>query len=675
MKNELHQSGSLYLRQHANNPVHWQLWSADVLAQAVKDERLLLLSIGYSSCHWCHVMEEESFEDEEVAALMNAHFTSIKIDREERPDLDARYMSAVQLMTGQGGWPLNCIALPDGTPVWGGTYFSKADWMAALSQISQMWKETPQTIQDYAQQMREGLSDMVLVSTSGTPGSFVASDLEDVLIPWMRGWDEVNGGLTHAPKFPMPSNYSYLLQHGILSQNDRTLSFVHNTLNKMALGGIYDFVHGGFTRYATDRFWKVPHFEKMLYDNAQLIGLYAKAYRNDHQDLYAQTISQTVSWLQREMKLDSGLYAAALDADSATSENPREEGGYYTWRIDELEDLALPHFEAFKWYFDISEHSAWEGKYILHRTQPIKALAERLDIDEAAANEILLHWQQVLAGASADRIESCPKPLRDPKALTCWNALLVVGLAEAHRALPKNGYDKMATALLDTLLHTVCANGKIAHQYLHGAAEGDGFLDDYSSMGKALVEVFLLTGNEVYLEHAKQTATSIEKLFPLEGAFRLYTNAFDSNWQKQLEIEDNVIPSANSMWADFFHSVGLLADHTDWKTQAQRALSAIHTKVFRYGPNFSNWLEQGLTQAFDSKELVITGPGAKAAAEDLQRTYLQPGTLILWSEEPSDLAHFKGRISTTLTYYLCSNNACQLPTTELNQLLNLWQPS
>ena len=675
MKNELHQSGSLYLRQHANNPVHWQLWSADVLAQAVKDERLLLLSIGYSSCHWCHVMEEESFEDEEVAALMNAHFTSIKIDREERPDLDARYMSAVQLMTGQGGWPLNCIALPDGTPVWGGTYFSKADWMAALSQISQMWKETPQTIQDYAQQMREGLSDMVLVSTSGTPGSFVASDLEDVLIPWMRGWDEVNGGLTHAPKFPMPSNYSYLLQHGILSQNDRTLSFVHNTLNKMALGGIYDFVHGGFTRYATDRFWKVPHFEKMLYDNAQLIGLYAKAYRNDHQDLYAQTISQTVSWLQREMKLDSGLYAAALDADSATSENPREEGGYYTWRIDELEDLALPHFEAFKWYFDISEHSAWEGKYILHRTQPIKALAERLDIDEAAANESLLHWQQVLAGASADRIESCPKPLRDPKALTCWNALLVVGLAEAHRALPKNGYDKMATALLDTLLHTVCANGKIAHQYLHGAAEGDGFLDDYSSMGKALVEVFLLTGNEVYLEYAKQTATSIEKLFPLEGAFRLYTNAFDSNWQKQLEIEDNVIPSANSMWADFFHSVGLLADHTDWKTQAQRALSAIHTKVFRYGPNFSNWLEQGLTQAFDSKELVITGPGAKAAAEDLQRTYLQPGTLILWSEEPSDLAHFKGRISTTLTYYLCSNNACQLPTTELNQLLKLWQPS
>jgi len=225
MKNELHQSGSLYLKQHANNPVHWQLWSADALAQAVRDQRLLVLSIGYSSCHWCHVMEEESFEDEEVATLMNAHFTSIKIDREERPDLDARYMNAVQLMTGQGGWPLNCIALPDGTPVWGGTYFSKADWMAALSQIAQMWQESPQTIEEYAEQMREGLIDMLKVSKSGTPGTFEAADFEDVLVPWMRGWDERNGGLTHAPKFPMPSNYSYLLQHGILSEERENAVF------------------------------------------------------------------------------------------------------------------------------------------------------------------------------------------------------------------------------------------------------------------------------------------------------------------------------------------------------------------------------------------------------------------------------------------------------------------
>ena len=673
MKNELHQSGSLYLKQHANNPVHWQLWSADVLAQAVRDQRLLVLSIGYSSCHWCHVMEEESFEDEEVAALMNAHYTSIKIDREERPDLDARYMNAVQLMTGQGGWPLNCIALPDGTPVWGGTYFSKADWMAALAQIAQMWQVSPQTIEEYAEQMREGLTDMVKVSKSGTPGTFEAADFEDVLVTWMRGWDERNGGLTHAPKFPMPSNYSYLLQHGMLSRNERTLSFVHTTLQKMALGGIYDFVHGGFTRYATDRFWKVPHFEKMLYDNAQLIGLYAKAYRDHSMPLYAQTIADTATWLQKEMQLDNGLYAAALDADSTTPEKSREEGGYYTWRMEELEGMGLPNFDAFQWYFDITEHSAWEGKYILHRSQPIEHLAERLNMDLTTAHVQLLQWQQRLTDAAADRLSTHPKPLRDPKALTCWNALLVTGFAEAHRALPENGYDQAATSLLDTLVKTVWQNGAIAHQYLNDAAEGEGFLDDYSSFGQALLEGYLLTGNSTYLERAKEIATRIEHIFPFEGAFRVYTPSVEAAWQKQLEIEDNVIPSANSMWAHFFQSLGVIVDRNDWKEQASSALRAVHSKVFRYGPNFSNWLDLGLTRAYGTKELVITGPGAKAAAEDLQRTHYQPGTLVLFSEEASELAHFKGRVGQMLTYYLCSNNTCQLPTTDRNELLKQWK--
>ena len=673
MRNELHQSGSLYLKQHANNPVHWQLWSEELLAQAAQELHLLVVSIGYSSCHWCHVMEEESFEDAEVAALMNTHFTSIKIDREERPDLDARFMSAVQLMTGQGGWPLNCIALPDGTPVWGGTYFSKADWMAALSQIAQMWQETPERVEAYAAQMREGLLDMVQVSKSGTPGSFVGSDLEEVLIPWMRVWDEHNGGLTHAPKFPMPSNYSYLLQHGILSQNDKTCSFVYTTLQKMALGGINDFVHGGFTRYATDRFWKVPHFEKMLYDNAQLIGLYAKAYRTNPQELYAQTLAHTVNWLQKEMKLDSGLYAAALDADSPTPENGREEGGYYTWHKKELEAMALPHFEAFKWYFDISEHSAWEGKFILHRTQPIKQLAERLNSDSAAANALLLQWQQAVAKASNDRIQTHPKPLRDPKALTCWNALLVVGLCEAHRALPENGYDAAAIALLETLLQTVWRDGQVAHQYLNHTAQGEGFLDDYSSLGQALIAGFLLTGNQVYLAQATTIAQRIESLFPLEGAFRVYTNDVAASWQKQLEIEDNVIPSANSIWAHFFQSLGTLVNRSDWKDQAQQATRSVHSKVFKYGPNFSNWLELGLLQAFGAKELVVTGPGAKAAAEELQRTNYQPGTMVLFSEESSELVHFKGRVGDTLTYYLCSNATCQLPTTEREKLLQQWK--
>ena len=504
--------------------------------------------------------------------------------------------------------------------------------MSALSQIAEMWQESPQTIEDYAEQMREGLMDMLKVSKSGTPGTFEVADFEDVLVPWMRGWDERNGGLTHAPKFPMPSNYSYLLQHGILSSSERTLSFVHTTLQKMALGGIYDFVHGGFTRYATDRFWKVPHFEKMLYDNAQLIGLYAKAYRNNSSPLYAQTIADTVAWLQKEMQLDNGLYAAAVDADSATPENTREEGGYYTWRMEELEGIGLANFDAFQWYFDITEHGSWEGKYILHRTQPIESLADRLRIDLSTAHALVLQWQQRLSRAAADRLNTHPKPLRDPKALTCWNALLVIGFAEAHRALPEKGYDQAATSLLDALVNTVWQKDAIAHQYLNDAAEGDGFLDDYSSFGQALLEGFLLTGNSMYLKRAHELAERIERIFPFEGEFRVYTPAVEAAWQKQLEIEDNVIPSANSMWAHFYQSMGTIADRNDWKEQAQQALRTVHSKVFRYGPNFSNWLELGLMRAYGAKELVITGSGAKAAAEDLQRTHYQPGTLEHFSE-------------------------------------------
>ena len=296
-----------------------------------------------------------------------------------------------------------------------------------------------------------------------------------------------------------------------------------------------------------------------------------------------------------------------------------------------------------------------------------------MNTDVATARELLLQWQQLLTRAAADRLSTHPKPLRDPKSLTCWNALLVRGFAEAHRALPENGYDQAATNLLEALINSVWQNGEIAHQYLNGEAEGEGFLDDYSSFGQALLEGFLLTGNSIYFDHAQEIAKSIERIFPFEGAFRVYTPSFEAAWQKQLEIEDNVIPSANSMWAHFFQYLGVIADRNDWKEQAQLALRAVHSKVFRYGPNFSNWLELGLMRAYGAKELVITGSGAKAAAEELQRAHYQPGTLVLFSESASELAHFKGRVGHTLTYYLCSNNTCQLPTTDLNELLKLWK--
>jgi uncharacterized protein YyaL (SSP411 family) len=288
--NELNTSSSLYLRQHKDNPVHWKLWSPETLNSAEKEQKLMIISIGYSSCHWCHVMEEESFEKESVAQIMNDNYVSIKIDREERPDIDARYMSAVQLMTGAGGWPLNVIALPDGTPVFGGTYFNQEDWVSALSQIAQMWQDQPDRIKDYGKEMRSGLNEMIEVSLKAKNGGFKPEDFQDVAAFWQRTIDPVNGGPNGSPKFPLPSNYSFLLDYALLAKDTGMTDYVFNTLNHMALGGIFDQLHGGFTRYSTDRFWKVPHFEKMLYDNAQLISLYSKAHRASPMKLYIKVL-------------------------------------------------------------------------------------------------------------------------------------------------------------------------------------------------------------------------------------------------------------------------------------------------------------------------------------------------------------------------------------------------
>ncbi|MGB1736248.1 MAG: thioredoxin domain-containing protein, partial [Schleiferiaceae bacterium] len=466
MSNELHLSKSLYLQQHAENPVHWKQWSQDVLDEAQLKDKLVLISIGYSSCHWCHVMEHESFEDGAVASLMNAHYTSIKVDREERPDLDARYMSAVQLMTGQGGWPLNVIALPDGTPVWGGTYFSKADWSAALEQIAQLWREDRETVLSYGTKMQEGLKELVAVHKDAVADTFTPSDLEDVLVPWMRSWDPNWGGNNRAPKFPMPTNYQYLLQYGIVTGQSAVLDYVHHTLERMSYGGLYDSVHGGFTRYATDRFWKVPHFEKMLYDNGQLLQLFALAQRHRPSEHYAQILRQTWSFLQQHMALPCGLFGAALDADSPTPESPREEGGFYTWSKEELVTEKLWEQEHFREYFDLGPHSAWEGKYILHRPLSDEEFCAKFELSMEELKALKTQWFDVLEKASRAREQSHPKPALDPKAIVSWNALLVSGLAQAHWALPHEGFDRAAAQLLEHLWTLTYTDQGLHHQYI-----------------------------------------------------------------------------------------------------------------------------------------------------------------------------------------------------------------
>ena len=675
MSNNLHRSKSLYLQQHAGNPVHWQMWDNAVLEAAKAKNQLLIISIGYSSCHWCHVMEHESFEDEEVALLMNTHYTSIKVDREERPDIDARYMAAVQLMTGQGGWPLNCIALPDGTPVWGGTYFSKSDWLAALEQIATMYFDDPNTVIEYGNKLKSGLAEMVEVNKNPEKNSFSKSDLEDVLVPWMRSWDRQWGGMNRAPKFPMPSNYHYLLRYGVLSGHSEVQNYLHLSLERMSYGGLFDFVHGGFTRYATDRFWKVPHFEKMLYDNAQLLGLFASAQRHRPSKHYAAVLLQTKSFLEHWMQLNNGLFGAALDADSATPESIREEGGFYTWTQEELQDLDLWDTPLFKAYFDLGPNAKWEGKYILHRTQSDLEFSQEHGVPEEVLLEHVHQWRETLVNASQLRYSSHKKPALDPKALVCWNALVIQGFAQAHWALPDAGFDTAAIDLLETLWDNAFVNGELCHQIIESDAEGMAFLDDYSSLGNALVECYSLQADQKFLDRAAILGRLIKKKFPStsELIFRPYSSEIQEAWQTHIEVEDNVIPSANAMCAHFFWRLGELLENTDYTDWAKEALHAMHPKVFRFGPSYSEWLSLALLEAYGQNEMVVCGPEGKSAAQQLTKESYAPTTPIYWSHRQNNHPLFIGRFTSEHTqFFLCQNRACGLPVQTVAEARELW---
>lgn len=669
MSNNLSESKSLYLQQHAANPVHWQIWSEELMRPNTPGEKLCIISIGYSSCHWCHVMEEESFEDAEVADLMNANFISIKVDRETRPDIDARYMNALQLMTGTGGWPLNIIALPDGTPVYGGTYFSKQDWMSALSQVAQLWKEEPAQVLDYGQQMRNGLQDMLKVSLTVKKDAFKSEDFDDVVAFWMRTIDPVNGGPNGAPKFPLPSNYSFLLDYGISASDQNAIDYALLSLEKMALGGIYDWLHGGITRYSTDRFWKVPHFEKMLYDNAQMMGLYARAYRYSHNPLFLETAQGISTFLKEEMMLSNGLFASALDADSPTPESSREEGGYYTWSTEELESANIQGRSKFNEYFDITPYSAWEGKYILHRTESIARWAIKWGMPIEEARSLEQGWKKELQLHSSSRLATHPKPVRDPKALCTWNALLVLGWFDLHLASPEGGFDDQALALIASM-STHLLDGKTV---LHELEGDEGYLDDYATMGLALLRGYALSGAESYCTQALEIASIIDEDFvQAKRPFYRYNRSKSEDWKEVLEIEDNVIPSANSFVAHFFHELGTYTGQMNWLKKSKIMVESIHGKVFKHGQNFSHWLNLALSHTYGAKEVVTIGQEAKAAQGAMTANNYRPNTLYLTSQKAGKLPLTLGRPYDKTQYFICKQGACNLPTDDINTAVKLW---
>ena len=658
--NQLHNETSPYLLQHANNPVHWKAWNQESLAQAKNSNKLLLISVGYSACHWCHVMEHESFEDLEVANTMNQHFINIKVDREERPDIDAVYMKAVQIMTGRGGWPMNVVCLPDGRPVWGGTYLKKNDWINYLEQLQELFKQQPEKLVDYAEKISEGLKITSVVQNNDNQTQFDNETLKLLVQKWQKSFDLEFGGMARAPKFMMPTNYEFLLRYGYQTKNTTILSFVNLTLTKMAWGGLFDTVDGGFSRYSVDLKWHIPHFEKMLYDNGQLVSLYANAYKLTKNELYKTTIEKTLSFIENEfLNTEFGFYSA-LDADSLNDDNQLEEGAFYVWTKSELQLLLQNDFELFSELFNCNEFGFWEHKnYVLIQNQSLEIIALKNKID---LNHLILkkqQWEKLLY----DKREKRKKPRLDDKCLCSWNAIMLNGYIDAYKALKNQHY--LEIALKNA--HFICSkflseSGNLFHSYKNEKTTINGYLEDYSFVIQAFINLYQVTLNEHWLGISKQLVDyCLDNFYDKSTQFFRFTSILDAKLiTTHFEIEDNVNPASNSVMANNLVHLAIYFGNSNYEKIAQQMLYHVLPNI-DYPSAFSNWLMVFLNFSNQNKELAICGKNAFKEIEKVNEMYL-PNIITAGTAKKSELPFLKSRwIEDKNLFYLCHNKTCLMP--------------
>nr|WP_308425242.1 thioredoxin domain-containing protein [Ulvibacter litoralis] len=670
--NELINETSPYLLQHAHNPVNWKAWNENTLREAKESKKLMIISIGYSACHWCHVMEHESFEDSTVAAVMNQKFISVKVDREERPDVDQIYINAVQLMTGNAGWPLNVITLPDGRPVWGGTYFKKSDWIEALSKIEEIYEREPQTLIDYATKLEEGIKGMDLITLNTEDVDFTKFPTDGLLENWSQSFDTVFGGYNRAPKFMMPNNYAYLLRKAVEKNDTALLHQVTLTLDKMAYGGIYDQIGGGFSRYSTDIKWLVPHFEKMLYDNAQLVSLYSNAYKITKNPLYKEVVSETLDFIATDLTNEEGAFYSSLDADSKNSNDELEEGAFYVFTKEELQPLLGDDYTLFESYYNVNDYGKWEDEnYVLIRNQSDVAFAETFSITVETLQKKKKAWKQTLFDYRNQRA----KPRLDDKTLTSWNGLMLKGYVDAYKTFQKEEYLQAALKNAHFIANKqLQSNGALFHNYKDGKSTINGYLEDYAAVIDAYIALYEVTLDSQWIEKAKQLADyTFTNFFDVEKGMFYFTSKKDAALvSRNFEYRDNVIPASNSMLAN---SLFVLSHHYDEQTYAETAIQMLKNvlpEIEQYPSGFSNWLN--LLANYQSKfyEIVITGSSALEKTKEINTTYI-PNALIAASLTENNGTLFEGRyVANETLIYICVNNTCKLPVKLTEEaLLNL----
>lgn len=667
--NQLSEETSPYLLQHANNPVHWKAWNENSLAEAKEKNKLIIISIGYSACHWCHVMEHESFEEQEVADVMNAHFVNIKVDREERPDVDAVYMKAIQIMIRRGGWPLNVVTLPDGRPVWGGTYFKKEEWMQTLGQLQEIYQSAPEKMIDYAEKLHQGIQSIGIVQNETKETTINQDQITSLVEKWGEYFDWDFGGMASAPKFMMPNNYHFLMRFAYQKKDNQLLEFVNLTLTRMAFGGIFDTVDGAFSRYSVDNKWHVPHFEKMLYDNGQLVSLYSDAYKLTGNPLYKKVIEKTLSFVERELMNPEGGFYCALDADSLNTENHLEEGAFYVWKIPELKAIIEDDFELFSQVFNINTFGLWEeGNYVLIQNQSLDEIAQLNSIATSDLENKKKIWEQKLYVEREKR----SKPRLDDKCLTSWNAIMLKGFIDAYKALEEPKYLDLALQNANFIIKNLWSGeGNLFHNYKNQKSTINGYLEDYSWVIAAFISLYEVTLDEKWLHDAKKLADySLEHFYDTKTGFFAFTSNLDEALiTSHYETEDNVIPASNSVMGKNLFQLGLYFENSYYEKVTEQMLQHIFPSI-GYPSAYSNWLDLALNYSEQNKELALCGETALEYCNKINGLYL-PNVILAGTEKVSNLPFLKDRFVAGQTlFYVCQNKTCQIPSPDFQKIVS-----
>ncbi len=663
--NSLIHASSPYLLQHAYNPVEWNEWNPEILKKAKSENKLLIISIGYAACHWCHVMEHESFEKEEVAEWMNNFYYTIKVDREERPDIDAVYMNAAQLTTGRGGWPLNVIALPDGRPVFAGTYFQKENWIRILEHFAGAWKKNEDELIEVAKKIEEGLQIMEsehIGKDSNEENGVKKEDVDRIVETIYSQLDIEKGGLDKAPKFPMPCIFDFLLNFNYYQKDEKIKQAVHSTLINMMEGGIYDQVVGGFARYSVDEYWFAPHFEKMLYDNGQLISLYSKAFALTGVEAYKKIADETIDWLHQEMTDDkTGSFYSSLDADSEGVE-----GKFYCFTKKEIETYVTYRPDVICDYYSIKPEGNWEHSNILYIGMTISELSTQYNLEKKMVISIIDTAKEQLHNARKNRI----RPGLDDKCITAWNAMTVTGFLRAYQFNENYFALAKASVAFDFLTKKLKQeNGLYYRVYKNDKVSIPGFLDDQAFMIEMFIEMYRTHGNEKDLLQAKELLEKVMDYY-FDGETSSFFYVASDQEQPVIrtkEITDNVVPASNSVMAYNLYLLGHYFENEAWISISKKMCSSVLPKAGKYGPYYSKWADVMLAHSVGRIEVAVVGK----KVEGLSALQKIPGLILMRkTEDKTSVPLLSDKaVGEAMQIYICRDKTCGLPVNTIEAAL------